>query len=339
MRFKVHYSYNLDLLNFVNILTGSDLYTNWHKGIYERFRPLLSTSAMKSLENSVEKNGSTMLGPLMSLVVSAVPRFERRSILRMLSDTELLRESFSRYSYYNEDTWDAKAELFGTLLPLIDELENSGFREYWKDERLPLIKQKQRRFQAYASTFHLDGEIELMLGRGSAPESVTVYLCTFAAPHGIKICGPRYITDVVFPREASLGIAVHELFHPPYDASHLETELEGLGKDPLLQHAFETKDPRFGYSTMTGFIEENVVEAMAIHICHKIGLEKDPLKYFAEHDGGSHMLSVVLFDYFGKFPKSAEQSFEAYFIELLKELPVGSLDQEYKRIMDIKKVT
>ena len=115
MQFKVHYSYNLDLLNFVNILTGSDLYTNWHKGIYERFRPLLSTSAMKSLENSVEKYGSTMLGPLMSLVVSAVPRFERRSIVRMLSDTELLRENFSRYSYYNEDTWDAKAELFGTL--------------------------------------------------------------------------------------------------------------------------------------------------------------------------------------------------------------------------------
>lgn len=333
MLFKVHYSYNLDLLNFINVLTGSDLYTNWHKGIYERFRPLLSTRAVESIEKAVEKNGSSMLGPLLSLVVSAVPRFERRSIVSMLSDMDLLRENFSRYVYYNEDTWDAKTELFGILLPLIEELETSGFREYWKGERLHLIRRKQRRFQAYASTFHLDSEIELMLGKGRTPEEVTVFLCTFAAPHGIKVCGARYISDVAFPKEVTLGIAVHEMFHPPYDASHLELELERIGKDPLLKHAFETKDPRFGYSTMTGFIEENVVEAMAIHICHKTGLENDPLKYFAEHDGGSHMLSVVLFDYFGKYPKSPEQSFESYFLELIRVLPLGSLDREYRRIM------
>ena len=102
----------------------------------------------------------------------------------------------------------------------------------------------------------------------------------------------------------------------------------------ILRHAFETKDPRFGYATMAGFIEENVVEAMAIFICHKIGLEKDPIGYFAKHDGGSHMLSVVLFEYFGKYPKSSEQSFEAYFLELFQKMPVGSLDRIYQAIMN-----
>jgi len=174
-----------------------------------------------------------------------------------------------------------------------------------------------------------------MLGRGQAPESITVYLCAFAAPHGIKICGPNYISDIAFSKDITLGIAVHEMFHPPYDARNLDPELERLGEDPLLQHAFKTKDPKYGYATMTGFIEENVVEAMAISICHKIGLEDDPLGYFEKHDDGSHMLSVVLFDAFSKHPKSIEQPFEDYFRDLLDLLPVGSLDREYKAIMNM----
>jgi hypothetical protein len=223
--------------------------------------------------------------------------------------------------------------IINLLIPVIKEIERCGFREYWRRERLPIIQRKQRQFRAYANKFQLDYEIERMLGQGKAPESIAVYLCSFAAPHGIKICGPRYIADTAFPKEVVLGVAVHEMFHPPYDARNLEQELEKLGNDPLLQHAFETKDPRFGYPTMEGFIEENVVEAMAIFICHKIGLEKDPLGYFEKHDDGSHLLSVVLFDYFGKYPKTSEQSFEAYFLELLQKMPVGSLDREYQAIM------
>ena len=77
-----------------------------------------------------------------------------------------------------------------------------------------------------------------------------------------------------------------------------------------------------------------MVEAMAISICHKIGLEDDPLGYFEKHDDGSHMLSVVLFDSFSKHPKSIEQPFEDYFRDLLDLLPVGSLDREYEAIIN-----
>ena len=84
---------------------------------------------------------------------------------------------------------------------------------------------------------------------------------------------------------------------------------------------------------MKGFIEENLVKAMAIFICHKIGLEDDPFGYFEKHDDGSHTLSVVLFDTFGKHPKSIDQPFKDYFRALLENLPVGALDREYDEIM------
>jgi hypothetical protein len=332
MKFDVRYSYNLDLLNLLNILTSEELYVSWHEGIYEQFGETLSNQSKKCMKEAVEINGSAMLGPQLSLVVSALPNFERKSILRLFSDTELLHEHFKQYGYYEAEEWPRSASLFGVLRPVVQELENKGFREYWRRERLPLIKRMQRQFRSFASQYRLDQEIELMLGVGQSPDCITVYLCTFAAPHGIKICGTRYITDVAFSKETSLGIAVHEMFHPPYEAKNLEKDLQKLGNDPLLKHAFKTKNPSYGYSTMEGFIEENVVEAMAIFICHKIGLEKDPLAYFAKHDDGSHMLSVVLFEYFKRYPKSRKQTFEEYFQELLKILPIGSLDREFAKI-------
>lgn len=333
MKFNVHYSYNLDLLNVINVFTNEAMYVHRHSGIFERFGEPLSEDAKVGIEKAVEINGSAMLGPFLSLVISAVPNFTRRSVVRMVSDVDFLHDNIKHCSYYNAEAWTQRVSVFNLLLPVIKELESQGFREYWKKERLPKIKKMQRHFASYADTVHIDDEIERMLGVGRAPESITVYLCTFAAPHGIKICGARYITDVAFRREVSLGVAIHEMFHPPYNAKNLQDELRRLGEDPLVKHAFETKDPRFGYPTMEGFIEENVVEAMAISICHKLGLEKDPLAYFAKHDDGSHVLSVVLFEYFERYPKSKDTIFEEYFKDLLQILPIGSLGREYNRIL------
>ncbi len=335
MNFYVRRSYNLDLLNFFNILTGEKFYCDRHPGMYELFGESLSIDSKSRIKEAVQINGSAMLGPLFSLVISAVPNFEKRNIIRMFEDPVQLEYYLKQYPYYDQALWSERAPIFDMLIPVIHELQENGFKSYWQREKLPKIKKVQRQLRTFAQTFQLDKEIEAMLGKGQAPENITVYLCAFAAPHGIKICGPKYISDITFSLESTLGIAVHEIFHPPYDIKHLEAELQKLGEDPLLQHAFKTKDPKYGYATMTGFIEENVVEAMAISICHKIGLEDDPLGYFEKHDEGSHMLSVVLFDAFSKHPKSIEQPFEDYFRDLLDLLPVGSLDREYEAIMNM----
>jgi hypothetical protein len=160
-------------------------------------------------------------------------------------------------------------------------------------------------------------------------------VCAFAAPHGISLCGPKYITDVHFSQEVTIGTVIHEMFHPPYDATSLK-ELEQLGKDPLLVKAFAMKNPVYGYPTMEAFIEENVVEAMALYVCRKMGLNlyEDPYTYLKMHDDGSHVLSSVLLTYFETYPKSKNQEFQEYFKEVLHLLPIGSLQKEYERIQN-----
>ncbi len=180
--------------------------------------------------------------------------------------------------------------------------------------------------------YELDSEIESILGLGRAPESITLYLCGLTEPHGIRISGLRFITGVSNSNEVVFGNLIHEMFHPPYDRQHLQKDGSVLENDPLVKEFFRTKKPQYGYPTMFGFIEENIVEAMAVFVAVKLGLEKDPLSYFANHDEGSHKLSVVLFRAFKQHPKPREQSFEQYFQELLRTLPVGSLDVIYQAI-------
>lgn len=56
----------------------------------------------------------------------------------------------------------------------------------------------------------------------------------------------------------------------------------------------------------------------------------------AKHDDGSHVLSVVLLDYFKRYPKPKNQKFHDYFRMLMGILPIGSLNQEYNKIMRVR---
>lgn len=332
MEFRVRNAYNFELLCLLNVLTGDPFYTERHPEIYARFAPALDDEAQRGIEQAVALNESAMLSPALCLVISTVPNFERRSLMRLLADEELLHSYMQRSPYYQPEAWQSRTPLLAMLLPAVQAVEAAGFREYWCRERRPLIRRAQRELEAFAGRHELGAAIGAMLGPGARFDRITVYLCTLAAPHGIKVDGPNFISDVSFGCQTTLGIAVHEMFHPPYDAGQLADELAALAEDPLIKHAFETKDPRYGYPTMDGFLEENVVEAMAISICHRLGLESDPLAYFARHDDGSHVFSVILFDYLQRHPKPAGQPFGDYIRQAVAALPVGSLQAEFERI-------
>jgi hypothetical protein len=220
------------------------------------------------------------------------------------------------------------------ILPIVRELEENGFKNFWLRERLPMIHDKIAEVKQLASEYNFKDEMENMLGPGQTFDSISLYLCSFASPHGIKLCGPRYISDVSFPIKFTLAISIHEMFHPPYDGYKIQDLIHCIGEDQLIKNAFINQNPNHGYSTMEGFIEENVVEAMALHICEIIGLENDPFGYLEKHDGGSHVFSVILLDYFKKYPKAKGQTFQEYFEFLTSSMPIGHLEEEYRRIRE-----
>ncbi len=332
MKFIIKPSYSFDLLNLLNVLTGDEFYTSRHTDDFSRFGEMLSATSKDRIERAVALNESAMLGPSLCLYVSAVPDFESARVIDLLSDAERIRGCYSGYSYYQEGDWPTAREIISLCWPVIEEVEASGFGDYWQQHHLPHILQCREGLQPFVDRFHLDGEIDAMLGSGQAPDEITLYLGGLASPHGMKLCGPRFVSDASYPNEITVNTAIHEMFHPPYNPERLRGELEALALDPLLQQSFAGQNPKMRYGTIEGFIEENVVDAMMASISHKLGLMDDAPRFFDQHDEGSHKFSVILLDAFQRYPKDPTQRFEDYFRGLVQKLPVGSLDGEYQAL-------
>ncbi len=333
-QFGVRWSYGLDVANFLNLLTGDPFYVSRHPEAHAAWAPRLSETAREGIRAAVELKGGSMLGPYLAYLSSAVPGFDQMDLDALLREPA---ERFAAWPIYSAENWALARQVSDALLPVVDELEELGFRSWWEEERLPLVREAGRSLEAYLDglTLDLGGAVREMLGADPAGDGgpVTVYICSFARPHGMRITGKRFITDMTYPHESTLRIAIHEMFHPPYRLDEVEEEAQALIDDPLFQESFRTKNPSFGYSTETSFLEENVVEAMELHVSRRAGLIADPLAYLREHDEGSHRLSVVLLRYFGEVPKLADEPFGRYFKRLVAQMPVGRLGEVYEAEM------
>jgi hypothetical protein len=331
----LRHSYLLDQANFLNALTGDEFYRSRHPEAHERWAGQLSLSAAASLAEAVRQNGSAMLGPALAYVLSTVPGFEAADLADLLARPGLTLASLGALPQAHQADARQIIDLFPLLLPAVRELESLGFRRYWEAERAPLIDASGRTLEQFLAGLRLDlgAAVTQMLGRAQEDgraEPIELFLATFASPHGMKLCGPRYVSDVRFKPEATVRIAIHEMFHPPYVLAEVCDAASALIADPLFQGAFAGKDPRFGYETEDGFLEENVVEAMELHVSRGAGLIADPIGYLLDHDGGSHKLSVVLLKYFALLPKVAGEPFGDYFRRLTSLMPVGNLTQVYE---------
>lgn len=333
MKLIVKDCYNLDLFNFLNVLTADKFYVNCHKRAFKKYYPLLTDKTKQNIQEIVRIHGRTMISPYLALIISSVPDFENTNLNELFDNTDQLENFFSKYSYYDQQEWSAKKPIFNLLVEVIKNIEQTDFREEWLRKRLPDINSAKQEIIEFANNFHIIDEINNMLGAKQNSADIILYLCAFAYPHGIKICGSRFISDVCYSKQTTLRIAIHELFHPPYNTKNIESELQNLAKDSLIDQAFKGQSPSFAYSEILGFIEENVVEAMELFISKKIGLIDDEYLYLKKHDNGSHVFSFVLLRYFKDYPKEPSMSFEDYFKFILEKMPVGALQSEYDQII------
>lgn len=323
-------SYNLDVLNLLNILTGEPTYTNVHPDTYQEFEPLLSQESRDTLKMVTEALGNGMISPLVAFAISFVPRFEDGDLLALLLDEERILASFQE----REPRMLAQAgrllPLFRLIAPVIEEIEELSFHDYWTSEKLPVILKKQEQLQQFVKENAFEQEIESMLGKSHHHDRITLFLCALAAPYGIKISGNRYITDVSYGIDIIFGKALRELLQPTFDHLALQEVLERLAVDPFIHLAFERKDPKYGHTEIKSYLKESILEAMALFITHKTGLEADPVGHLLQFNGGSFVFSVILLDYMQTYPKEPSIEFSDYFLNLVEKMPLGNLASAYQ---------
>lgn len=316
MQIKAEISYNLDMLCFINVMTADKLFVERHCEAFDKFYPLISGETKQNIESMVLKHGS-MLSPFLTLLISSLSDFNSRSLTEMLRKSLEIETSMSKTPYKLSreklDSYFAFCE--SAIIPLLEELERAGFHEFWQKNRLPLIKEKCSNINDYLSQY----DVTQLMGRYRSIDNsanLTVYLCSFTDPLGIKLCGDNLISDSSYGNDTILSNATHEAFHPPYDTETVKPYLDKIAQKPWVQKAFENQTPP-GYGSMYGFIEENIVEALGIYVVTKLGVNIDPIEYFKTHDDGSHVISPFFYKYLCEAVKDVNESFENYFINFV----------------------
>ena len=165
-------------------------------------------------------------------------------------------------------------------------------------------------------------EIEKYLGHKLSDNQITLYLIYFAKPHGMKIAGTQYITDISNDFETILANAIHEMMHPPFSAENprFTAARAKLVDDAFFQKNFANRNASYGYPTYEGFFEENCVDALEVVIREKFDLIKEgPRNYFRNHDGGADGLGAAIYsliqqeDYVSK-----GESFEEFLVRMIE---------------------
>ncbi|MCL2215965.1 MAG: hypothetical protein FWB91_02975 [Defluviitaleaceae bacterium] len=312
--------YNLDVICLLNAFTADNYYTSRHKEVFDAWYPRLSEERKTRIRELVNRQGNAMLSPTITLFISSLENFNTRNLVEMLGSFDEIEASMNRtqYTFHKNEFEEQFSRFKNIIIPLISELEDKGFREYWEENWLPKVQKKCTEIDSQLIDFKMDEALQPFGDIDNA--DCTIYLSAFTDPLGIKLCGSNLITDIRYSLDIILSNATHELFHPPYNHEKVHDSVQALFNKPWVKKAFDSQSPNSGYGTMEGFIEENIVEALGIYLAVKLGATIEPYEYFKNHDGGSHVVSPHFYKYLCENEKMREQSFEDYFIDFVTSL-------------------
>lgn len=330
-----------DTFCLLNVLTGDPFYVRYYTQDYadlqSRFSPEV-TLALQSLKTKIKEQGQKIISALLCMHFSATQAQTLDDVLHILDDSREMRQTLQQSPYYREEEWKLYESVRPELITIIRFLQSIHFDIYWRETLLPRLEQRIQELQKELTGFNIVAEDEALLGSSLPSNQLTVYVLYYAQPHGIRILGSRFITDVSYPLAIVARTAAHEMFHPPYkkQSPDVQDALALLEKDPFLQQAFEHRNPDYGYNTVKGLIEEGCVRALEQIVNEKLGiLYLEAHTRWRQEDDGLHVFAACIYTLMKEENYNTRgETFEAFFVRMAHtKLRPGLLEQVYTTFM------
>jgi hypothetical protein len=221
-------------------------------------------------------------------------------LVAAVADPELLSLAMRETSaHWNE----ADDRLFRSVRPalaaVLTDLRTAGLADWWTEHAEPGLQRRCGELRDSLAGYDLVPLVEQCTGVRFSARTVELCVLRWAAPHGIRVTGTRFLTDVRYDADTVLNIAVHELLHPPWPPGHpVKGRLDALAADPFLAARFASRDPAAGYNTWAGYAEEDAAQALDQFLNTQLGRNSrgDPVTRWTDADGGMHVLALLLHD-------------------------------------------
>ncbi|PRY03134.1 hypothetical protein CLV24_14310 [Pontibacter ummariensis] len=295
-------SLKYDFLCLLNTLSGDPYYLKYYEPEYgqiiERFKPGPEVvQALQGLRREIKEENKGIVSAYLCLLYSATEAATLPQLREATQDTAQLKRGFRQSPYYSHNSWELFERVRPDLLRVLDFFINRGFEDYYRSTYAARVQQSIGQIKERLPAYNIIPTIEEHLGAPLPSDTITVYMLYFSQPHGIKIIGTRFLTDVHWPFATVFRNAVHEMMHPPFRPGdrRVKAIVRELQRDSLWAAAFERREAASGYNSYAGLFEEGAVQALENHLNHRFGMGRDVADYWARQDGGVHVMAVCLY--------------------------------------------
>jgi len=326
---QIEPSLKYETLCLLNTLTGDPFYLKYYQSEYEAFEQKFTKPVKKALSNLKQKikdKNRNIISAFLCLFFSATDDKTLDDMLITIKNSEHMEVNLKKSPYYNQESWQLYESVQEDLETIFLFLKDIQFESYWRKYILPRANEKIKQIQRELPKYNVATEVEAHLGFKLPSHKITVYMLYFSKPHGIKITGTRFLTNLAWPFVIVVRNAVHEMMHPPYDLANddgLKKALYLLKKDEFLMDKVLNHNPDYGYNSFEAFIEEDCVQALEQIINEKLKIEIEAHKRWKEADEGMHVFAVALYSVMKE--KNFNQKGELFRDFLIESIRSGEL--------------
>jgi hypothetical protein len=300
-RWKVRASEGFDAIAFLGPLSGTQLYLDFYAQDAAAFAPRLQEpvrSSIARLWNSATEDGFGLLGPNLQVLFSA--NGHDRTIATLLQalrsrETSIL-PAYQASSYWSEADW----AWFDRAAPKIDTIfsamQRAGFAAFRQQRIGTGLASRVAEVERALAGFDVIAWQEKLTGRRFEPE-IQIVLLQFSKPHGIKVQGQTFLQAADYDTATTVRIAAHEMLHPPVpmDGPAATAALAAIERDALLMKIVREHDPRWGYTTPKGLLDEDLAQALDQLISEALGVARNPADRWRRSDDGMHVIAAGLY--------------------------------------------
>ncbi|MEM9304869.1 MAG: hypothetical protein AAGE01_22345 [Pseudomonadota bacterium] len=289
----------LDALLLLGAAAGDELQSTYYGESITLVRGRMSADGVAALDeiHATLAGAGRLVGPSLALYFSAGPIESLEAVIRSAADpVTYLREGLGASPYWDPVRFDQVVALMPVVHRALVALRDIGFVDWYRSTQLPEISASIERNLAAVSPYDLIPEQERLLGR-PLDSGIELIITRFAQPYGIRILGQRFVAYHGWKATTQLHVAAHEIFHPPFDLDDAELLrlLEPLREDPWLTSIVENHDPKFGYNSFMGVINEGATQALDQIVADRLGFARDPGQRWRHADGGMHLFAAALY--------------------------------------------
>lgn len=299
-RWRVSASEGMDALAFLGPLSGGELYVRHYADDLTAFAPRLSAGTadqVKRLYRSGSDADFGLVGPGLSVIFSVDGAHESLSQLIAALDGRdaALLPAYRASPYWSEESWRWFSNEAGAIRSIFTSLQTAGFASF-RASRIGDIDARVAETARALARFDVIRLQEKLTGRTFEPE-IRVVLLQFSKPHGIKVQGQQFLQSVDYDTAITVRNAAHEMLHPPFDmkGAAAQAALAALSRDPLMLRIVRDHDPKWGYTTLDGLLNEDVCQALDQMISEALGVARNPADRWTRADDGIHVLAAGLY--------------------------------------------